>query len=253
MRIIITKERSFTIPILAIGKGWLAVDKPAGLTVHNAPGRDLSSFVSGFIETDPEIRNRIQPDPGSGVHPVHRLDKETSGVILLAAGKDAFRHLSHQFESGQAAKQYLAILHGLLESPTGPKAWGIWRMPLGKEAGGRHNPQGGGKRQPSETRYRVVAHSVHYTMVELALITGRKHQIRRHAKLSGHPVAGDTRYGSTRAASFLKKNVAFNRLALHARRLTLTAPGEKEAITIETSSIPDQMTALFEKDTKKEF
>jgi RluA family pseudouridine synthase len=245
---ITTKDDSFSIPVLAVGKGWIAVEKPAGMTVHNEPGGDLCSFVSAFIETEPGIRDQMQLAPGFGVHPVHRLDKETSGVMLVAADKEAFRLLSLQFESGRVTKQYFAILHGLLESPKGPEPWGNWRMPLGKEAGGRHNPHGGGKRQPSQTRYRVVAHSTHYTMVELELLTGRKHQIRRHAKLAGHPVAGDARYGSTRAVNFLKKTFAFDRIALHARRLTLTPPDEKKTITIETSAIPKQMEVLFEKD-----
>ncbi len=103
-------------------------------------------------------------------------------------------------------------------------------------------------RQDSQTRYRVLDHSAHYTMVEIELLSGRTHQIRRHAKLSGHPVVGDARYGSTRAVNYLRRNYAFDRLALHARGLTLQLPGGKAPETVETPTIPSQMQDLFEND-----
>jgi 23S rRNA-/tRNA-specific pseudouridylate synthase len=79
-------------------------------------------------------------------------------------------------------------------------------------------------------------------------LTGRTHQIRRHAKLAGHPIVGDARYGSDRAIKFLREHHGFNRLALHARSLTLRLPDEKDQTTIETPTIPDRMTALFGED-----
>jgi 23S rRNA-/tRNA-specific pseudouridylate synthase len=85
-------------------------------------------------------------------------------------------------------------------------------------------------------------------MVEIELLTGRTHQIRRHAKLSGHPVVGDARYGSTRAINYLKRNFAFDRLALHARSLTLKLPDGKAPETIKTPTIPSQMLELFQND-----
>jgi 23S rRNA-/tRNA-specific pseudouridylate synthase len=160
-----------------------------------------------------------------------------------------FRFFSKQFESRQVKKRYVAILHGLLEKPEGNDPWGTWRWALGKNAGGRHNPEGAGHRQDSETRYRVLGHSAHYTMVEIELLSGRTHQIRRHAKLSGHPVVGDARYGSTRAINYLRRNHAFDRLALHARALTLQLSRGEEPKTVETPTIPNQMQDLFENDS----
>lgn len=242
-------HKAIKIPVLATGKGWLVADKPAGLSVHNEPGRDLCSLVSAFSQNDTTTREHMDMDREFGVHPVHRLDKETSGVILLAVNREMFRFFSNQFESHRVNKRYVAILHGMLQNPEGSNSWGTWSWALAKNAGGRLNPEGAGPRQDSRTRYRVLDHSAHYTMVEIELLTGRTHQIRRHAKLSGHPVAGDIRYGSTRAANFLIRNHSFDRLGLHARSLTLWLPGEKEPTIIETPAIPCQMLDLFKNDS----
>jgi RluA family pseudouridine synthase len=238
----------FQIPVLAFGRGWLVVDKPAALTVHNAAGRDLCSLVFARIQKEAMLREQVDMDSDFGVHPVHRLDKETSGVMLLAVNREIFRFFSHQFESRQVKKQYVAILHGRLEKTEGNDAWGTWTWPLSETAGGRLNPEGPGNRKDSRTHYRVLDHSAHYTMVAIELLTGRTHQIRRHAKLSGHPVVGDARYGSMRAINYLKRNFAFDRLALHARALTLRLPGGNAPETIETPEIPSRMLDLFQND-----
>lgn len=239
---------SIQIQVLASGKGWLVVDKPAGMTVHNMPGRDLCSFASAYLQNETAEKGHTDFDPDFGVNPVHRLDKEASGIIVLAASREMFRYFSNQFQSRLVIKRYTAVLHGILENPGGDDLWGRWRWPLSDAAGGRDNPEGPGRRQSSETRYRVIDHSAHYTMVEIELLSGRRHQIRRHAKLSGHPVVGDTRYGSTRAANYLRHNFAFDRIALHACELTLLLPDGKNPETIETTSIPDQILELFEND-----
>jgi RluA family pseudouridine synthase len=246
---IITADReSVVIPLLVAGKGWLVVDKPAGMSVHNESGRDLCSLVSAFVQKETTIRGQIDFDPGFGIHPVHRIDKETSGVMLLAVNREMFRFLSNQFESRQVKKRYVAIVHGRLENPQGEDVWGTWSWALARTAGGRDNPEGSGDRQESLTKYRVLGHSAHYSMIEIELLSGRTHQIRRHAKLSGHPVVGDARYGSTRAINYLKRNRAFDRLALHARALTFRLSGGNESKTVETPTIPKQMLDLFEND-----
>jgi 23S rRNA-/tRNA-specific pseudouridylate synthase len=85
-------------------------------------------------------------------------------------------------------------------------------------------------------------------MVEIELLSGRTHQIRRHAKLSGHPVVGDARYGTARAINYIKRNCGFDRLALHARSLAIRLPGGKEPQTIEAPGIPGKMRELFQND-----
>ena len=239
---------SIQIPVLAAGKGWLVVDKPAGMTVHNMPGMDLCSFASAHLRNETAEKGQTDFDPDFDVNPVHRLDKEASGIIFLTTTREMFRFFSNQFQSRKVIKRYVAILHGLLETPEGNDLWGAWRWPLADTAGGRDNPEGPGRRKSSETRYRVLDHTIHYTMVEIELLSGRTHQIRRHAKLSGHPIAGDKRYGSARAANYLKRNIAFERIALHACALTLLLPGGNNPETIETLTIPDQLLELFVND-----
>jgi RluA family pseudouridine synthase len=241
------------IPILAAGGGWVAVDKPAGMSVHNAPGEDLCSLVLLNIQQQPEIRKRLGEgstvsDSDTVLHPVHRLDRETSGVVLLAADQEVFRFFSRQFDARTVQKIYVALVHGRLESPGTRDLWGTWEWPLTKSAAGRNHPQGSGPRQASRTKYRVIGHSDHYTLVEMELLTGRTHQIRRHARLAGHPIVGDARYGTIRSITFLREQRGFNRLALHARSLTLRLPGKKDQITIRTAEIPDQIAALFKED-----
>lgn len=242
-------NQAIEIPVLAVGRGWLAVDKPAGMSVHNEPGRDLCTLVSAHVLKEKVIRDQTGMAPGFGVNPVHRLDRETSGLILLALDREAFRFFSKQFESRQVKKQYIAILHGRLENPGQDNSWGTWDWPLADGAGGRNNPEGSGPRRESLTRYRVLAHSAHYTMAEIELLSGRTHQIRRHAKLSGHPVVGDARYGSTRAIDYLRRNHGFDRLGLHANALTIRLPAEKEPATLRTRAVPERMLELFQNDS----
>jgi len=241
-------SKSLRIPVLAFGKGWLVVDKPAGITVHNTPGQDVCSRVFAFIQKEPTVLGQIDVDPDFSVNPVHRLDKETSGIILLAVTPEMFRFFSKQFESRQVKKHYVAILHGTLKNPQGEDQWGTWRWSLAKTAGGRRRPEGAGRRQPAGTLYRILDRSAHYTLVEIELLSGRTHQIRRHAKLSGHAVVGDVRYGSKRAADYLKKNFDFDRLALHAHALTFQLPGRTDPETVTTPAIPAQMQNLFKND-----
>jgi RluA family pseudouridine synthase len=246
--------KSIQIPVLSLGKGWLAVDKPAGLTVHNDTGRDLCSIARDYIQKKSNLFKQIGIDTDFGIHPVHRLDKETSGVLLLASDRETFTYLSKQFESRTVKKQYIALLHGPLvpnitfKTSETDNQWETWKWALAKDAGGRKNPIGSGQKKPCATRYRVMGQSVHYTMVEVELLTGRKHQIRRHAKLAKHPVVGDSRYGSERAVKFLKTNCKFDRLGLHARSLSFQAPEQQGTQAVETSEIPTQMQTLFEND-----
>ncbi|NOY69263.1 MAG: RNA pseudouridine synthase, partial [Deltaproteobacteria bacterium] len=195
------------------------------MAVHNAPGHDICSRVFDFISNDTKFGRQVEMEPDFGVNPVHRLDRKTSGILLLATTREMFRFFSQQFESRQVTKRYVAILHGKLERLKRDSAWRTWQWPLSKSAAGRVNPKGGAPRQPSETRYRVIDHSVHYSLAEIEPLTGRTHQIRRHAKLAGHPVVGDPRYGSTRALNYLSRTCAFDRMALHARSLRVRLLG----------------------------
>ncbi len=232
--------------VLAAGRGWLAVNKPVGMTVHNAPGNDVCSIALERIKKDGFLKEKVLPDMDFSIHPVHRLDKETSGVLVLAATPDVLSGLSGQFKSRDVRKHYIALLHGTLSLPEREAEWGVWQWPLSKSAAGRRNPKGTGKKFPSETRYRIITPTPRYTLVDIEILSGRTHQIRRHAKLAGHPVVGDRRYGSTRAIRFLEENHHFSRLALHAQSLTFQPSDKKKPVTIQTPGIPDDILQLID-------
>jgi RluA family pseudouridine synthase len=235
--------------ILASGKGWIAVDKPAGISVHNDPGRDLCALVANRLQVDTDLKNATGLNGRDPLSAAHRLDRETSGVILLAGDKSVLSHFATQFENRTVDKHYTAIVHGRLPAGTDPDGWATWNWPLTKTAGGRKNPRGKGPRKESTTLVRVLNHSDHYTLVACKLLTGRKHQIRRHAKLAGNPVVGDRRYGSKRALDFLKHKHAFKRLGLHATRLEIQLP-DGSSVVIRAPELPDEMQRLFAGDSQ---
>jgi 23S rRNA-/tRNA-specific pseudouridylate synthase len=235
------------LTILAAGAGWLAVDKPAGLSVHNDPGRDLLGRLAFQIRDDRKLRRTTGLGAGSRLNAVHRLDRETSGVILLAGEQTVHRHFAAQFEARKVDKRYHAILYGHLEPDAGTDRLIAWKWTLTKTPGGRKNPRGKGPRSTCTTLVHVLGHSDHYTLVECRLLTGRKHQIRRHARQAGHFVAGDRRYGSKRALEFLQRRRHFKRLALHASRLDIQLPGGKPA-AIHAAALPGEMQRLLDED-----
>ncbi|MDY0162014.1 RNA pseudouridine synthase [Desulfobotulus sp.] len=222
----------------ALGEGWMVMEKPCGMSIHNTPGQDLISFASALL---PEEAGKARPGKGApfGLHPVHRIDAETSGLVLLAFHRDVFRSLSLQFENHQVEKEYLALVHGV------PEERGHWAFPLSSRAEGRKNPQGTGHLQICETSYAVLRASERHALLRCSLRTGRTHQIRRHAALAGHPLAGDTRYAPTRALAFLKKNWPDMRLGLQAQKLSFKPPESASPLTLEIPDIPQAFMHLL--------
>ncbi|WP_084691672.1 RluA family pseudouridine synthase [Desulfobacter vibrioformis] len=222
------------IKIIEQGQGWICAEKPGGISVHNDPGRDM---ISG-------LQKRLGPGSTEILQPVHRLDKETSGLLLVATARDTLAGLSDLFAGGKVTKRYKALVHGHFDHPG--QARGTWDTPLTHAAGGRADPRGRGKRIKALTCYRVLDQSLHYTLLDIELFTGRKHQIRRHAKLAGHPVVGDPRYGSPRALDFLKTQKQFNAMGLHACFLKFR--DKDRTVTLELPDLPREVARLFEED-----
>jgi 23S rRNA-/tRNA-specific pseudouridylate synthase len=229
------------LPVLKAAPGWIAIHKPAGLSVHNDPRQDLCASVRRRIEADPALARTVGLDKDWGVHAVHRLDRDTSGVLLLATRPSVFSALSALFENRRVGKAYLAVVHGRLETKGADATYGEWAWPLSATAGGRSRPAGVGHRRPSRTRFRVLALTERYSLLSCEPVSGRQHQIRRHAKLAGHPVVGDRRYGSKRALAYLQNHLPGVRLALHAWQLTFVPPGRatRDRVTLIAEPIPD--------------
>jgi 23S rRNA-/tRNA-specific pseudouridylate synthase len=233
------------VPLIASGGGWIVVDKPAGMSVHNEPGRDLCSLMAAWLRAQTGSASDLGCDPRFGVHAVHRLDRETSGLLLLACRRDISEILSREFVQGRVEKEYLALVHGLI--PAG--AAGSWEWPLSPSAGGRNDPQGRGARSASLTRYHRLESGRRYTLLSCRPLTGRQHQIRRHAALAGHAILGDRRYGSPRACRYLAEHHNFTRLALHAAALTLRLPDPERAQRFESPELPEAIRALLDHDS----
>ena len=232
------------IKILKTGDGWIGIEKPCGISVHNDPGNDVLSIVTSMIHNNHVDLEGVIIEGNNQVQPVHRLDKDTSGVLLLAFTPDTLKKLSNCFYQGLVHKKYLALVHGNFDESE--QALKTWNYALSKDAGGRNDPAGKGKQVKAKTCFTILRQSPHYALLQITLLTGRKHQIRRHAKLSGHPVTADRRYGSKKSINFLKNNCGYNRLGLHAQSLEI--PDMNPSVIITSKKIPLEMEELLNQD-----
>jgi 23S rRNA pseudouridine1911/1915/1917 synthase len=202
----------------------LAVNKPAGMVVHpsfrNASGTVLNAVLWRLLD---------RPDVRPGL--VSRLDKDTSGVLLIALSRGAHARIQRDAKAGRVMKEYVAIVRG-----TPKPATGTISLPLAHDPADRRRMVVSHDGLPSETRYRVVSSGGAYSMVECELITGRTHQIRVHVAARGWPIAGDRIYGSP--------DPSIERQALHAWRMTLPHPVSREPLRLE-APFPADMMALM--------
>ena len=215
----------------------LVVDKPAGLVMHPAAGNPRGTLVNALLHHDARLREV----PRAGV--VHRLDKDTSGLCVVARTLVAHTHLVRLLQAREMGREYLAVALG------DPPGQGVVDAPLGRHpkdrkrmavvAGGRH----------ALTRYRVLERFAGCALLGVRLETGRTHQIRVHMAHVGHPLLGDPVYGRRRAtpagAPGAHPAVAgFARQALHATRLTLVHPADGTTRTFEAPP-PADLAALL--------
>lgn len=193
----------------------LVVNKPAGMVVHPAYGHDSGTLVNAVLARCPDLAG-VGGELRPGI--VHRLDKDTSGLIVVAKGDAAMRNLQAQFKGREVRKVYLALAEGHVSPPTG-----TIDAPIGRDPRARKKMaviQRGGRE--SQTEYRVLETYDEHTLVEAHPLTGRTHQIRIHLAFIGHPIVGDPVYG------FRKQRVKAPRLFLHAARLAFRLPGSGE-------------------------
>lgn len=219
-----------TLSLLHEDESLIAVDKPGGIPVHG----------SGQGETTIETLLREQLGrkavrSGFTVSAVHRLDRQTSGVVIFARRRRACSRLMEQFADGLVVKTYLALVQG---GPQEDK--GSITSPL--PGIGKHQ----GKLQEARTDWRVVARGADATLVECRPFTGRTHQIRRHLKSIGYPLAGDDKYGVPRFNEWAKKTWALPRMFLHAASLSLTHPDDGQKLRF-ASPLPDELREVLEK------
>jgi len=207
----------------------LVVDKPAGMTVHPAPGNYTHTLANAVLARMPDIETDNVERPGI----VHRLDKDTSGLIIIAKNRTAHMKLADQFKDRQVSKTYLALVNGHLTPEEGIIEAGIGRDP-------RHRKRMAvvSEGRPARSEYKVVKYVKNYTLLEVRPKTGRTHQIRVHLAAIGFPIVGDTTYGA--------KSDIVPRQFLHAARLKFRSPSSGDWLEIESGLPPDLAQALQE-------
>src|SRR6266508_1628606 len=206
----------------------LVVNKPAGMVVHPAAGHASGTLVNAVLGYDPDMEG-IGGEERPGL--VHRLDKETSGLILLAKNERAHRWLQDQFRLRKVEKIYLALVDGKPPTPSGRV-----EAPIGRDPSHRKQmavvSESRGREAISE--YKTVETFANHTLLEFHPLTGRTHQIRLHCAFLGCPIVGDEIYGRK------KHSLEINRHFLHAFRLKIVLPGEKETSHFE-APLPEEL------------
>ncbi len=226
-----------TLPIIAQDSSWLVINKPAGVSVHNAPsdsGQDVIQI----------LKKQLKAGTFNDIHPVHRLDKETSGLLLIALNSKAAKDLAEQFQSRSCEKVYFAVLRGSMPVS---ENWQSWNTPISDKSEGRKNPQGLSKdRVEARTDFNVVKNSKYFSLVEVKLMTGRQHQIRKHSAIERHNIIGDGRYGDPKHNERMAKFYGTDRMFLHAARLKINVDGKE---CIFEAPLPIEFTALLSEAT----
>jgi len=188
------------------------INKPAGLVVHPAPGNYTHTLVNALLNHFSKLSDINPYRPGI----VHRLDKDTSGLLVVAKNNPAHLGLTQQFSSHTIKRKYIAIVKGAMEFDEH-----VIEMPIGRHLHKRKNMtvRFGKNTKYAKTYYRTLRRSQDFSLLELVPFTGRTHQLRVHMAFLAHPILGDVKYG---------KNNAFIRLALHAQYLGFVHPRTEE-------------------------
>lgn len=238
------KPEAIALSILYEDDHLLVVDKPPDLVVHPSPGHAQGTLVNALLYHCPDLaafHGEIRP----GI--VHRLDKDTSGALVVAKTPAVHEHLARQFKARTVRKTYLALVRGSVA--TSP---GVVRLPIGRHPVDRQRMAASAPRsRAAETHYRVRERFPEATLLELDLKTGRTHQIRVHCASLRHPVLGDPVYGGRQATLVVRNGVGRGRRAypvarqmLHAWRLGFVHPGDGQWRQFE-AAIPGDMQSLL--------
>ncbi len=230
----------------------LVVNKPAGMVVHPGHGNYSGTLINALIHRFDNLPNNSSDRPGL----VHRIDKDTSGLLVVAKTEQAMTELSLQFAEKTSEREYLALVWGHVEEEEGTVEGHIGRHPKNRLQNTVYFGDDAHKGKPAVTHYKVLERLGYVTLVSCKLETGRTHQIRVHMKHIGHTLFNDERYGGekilkgttfTRYKQFVENCFkVLPRQALHARTLGFTHPRTKAFMRFE-SSIPEDIQQCIEK------
>ena len=211
----------------------IIINKPAGMVVHPAAGHDSGTLVHAVLAHCSDLKGfggEIRP----GV--VHRLDRDTSGIIVMAKNEKAHIFLQEQFRERTINKRYLALVDGAPPTPSGRVEAPIGRDPIRRQQMAILTPDKG---REAVTEYRTLKQYAKHTLIEAHPLTGRTHQIRVHMAFLKCPIVGDVLYGRR------KQSIPLDRHFLHAYRLTILLPGHDEPMTFE-APLPEELQKVLD-------
>ena len=231
------EAEALPVSVLYEDADLLAIDKPPGMVVHPAPGARRGTLVNALAHRLGTLADIGDPErPGI----VHRLDRDTSGVLLVARTVRALEALARQFRERTIEKRYLAVVRGRLEP-----ASGVIDRPIGRHPHERKRMSVRSRRgRAAITRWTVLERLPDATLVRLAPETGRTHQLRVHLASAGHPIIGDAVYGVRRAGRARSAGPSFARQALHAEEIRFTHPTTGKRVSVR-APLPSDFEQLL--------
>ena len=224
----------------------VVLDKPAGMVVHPAAGHDSGTLVNALLHHIKDLSG-VGGELRPGI--VHRLDRGTSGVMVVAKNDRAHQELSRQFHDREVEKEYVALVWGVVHAGRRIDA------PIGRDPNDRHRMSTRARRARSAvTRVTFARQLKGVSLLRLAIATGRTHQIRVHLNAIGHPIVGDPVYGGVhrRVPANLRAVMRLERPFLHAAVLAFTHPSDNKRVTFESPLPPDLAGVLDDIIAKEE-
>lgn len=224
----------------------LVLNKPPGIVVHPSPGHNRQTLANALIHYLPALNGIGDAPERPGI--VHRLDKDTSGLLLVAKSEAAFKHLSAQFKARSIEKKYLGLVYGRPD-----KEMGRIELPIGRHAAHRKKMSATrySRGRPAETLWQVKCRYDRITLIEYTIKTGRTHQIRVHSAAINCPIIGDAVYGIKKPQKLMQIDPnglsilqSVNRQMLHAWQIRFAHPETGETIFIEAPPAPDMASIL---------
>ncbi len=226
--------------LIEVSNSYIVLDKPAGVVVHPAPGNRDRTLVNGLISKFPELS--ILPRAGL----IHRIDKDTSGLLLVARTVESYNTLTKQMQNRQISRIYQAIVNGVLI------AGETIRQPVGRHQTKRVKMQVTERGKEAVTHFKVKEKFRRHSFLEISLETGRTHQIRVHLAWKGYPIVGDKLYGwrpilpQNPDPKFKQLIESFPRQALHAKKLSFREPEAEKLIELHSETPDDFEKLLFQ-------
>jgi 23S rRNA pseudouridine955/2504/2580 synthase len=225
-----------TLKVLFEDEWLLAMDKPSGMAVHTGSGitgGTAVDVVRAYLGPQ-AVRNEFEASPA------HRLDRDTSGVLVVAKRRPAMVHFTEVFTHHQAKKRYVVLVKGKM-----PQLKGVIDLALAEhQQTAESRARRGVNLQEARTRWQVVRQNDHVALLTCVIETGRTHQIRRHFAAIGHPVVGDAKHGDFGFNREAKARWGLKRLFLHAERLEFPHPKDRRTVVVE-APLPDELTQVL--------